>query len=196
MPGHATKKGVPRKALPSHVGLASLISLRSGAWRRPVPRPSSWECQWSSRRFRPWPKFSRARCCRAAAGSAGTAYRRIRGAGRYLCASCPPPSLRISSVLVDVDFEILTGHARSSDLHLVLVFVFDDVDGRSRGVAAFGEPVVIQKFVENARQPVLIRSCRCHNLVLLVLFWFNFIFFRSPFRSGFIRNRSNPVPAA
>lgn len=35
-------------------------------------------------------------------------------------------------VLVDVDFEIFTSHARSGDLHLVLVFVFDDVDGRSR----------------------------------------------------------------
>ena len=39
--------------------------------------------------------------------------------------------------------------------HLVFVLILDDVDGRSRGVVAFGKPVVAQKIVENARQPDL-----------------------------------------
>ena len=43
------------------------------------------------------PKYSRARYCRAAAGSAGTACRRTRGAGRCLCAWRPPPCSRSSS---------------------------------------------------------------------------------------------------
>ena len=86
-------------------------------------------------------------------------------------------------VLVEMNLEILLGHARSSHFDLVFVVVLQDVDGRSRGVAALYEPIVAQKIVENARQPVLITSCRYHSFVLLELFWFN-IRFLSPAPSG------------
>ena len=71
--------------------------------------------------------------------------------------------------------EILLGHTRGGDFHLVFVLILDDVDGRSRGVAALHEPIVAQKIVENARQPVLITSCRYHNFVLLNYFGLTFV---------------------
>lgn len=88
-------------------------------------------------------------------------------------------------VFVDVDLEVLLGHTRSGDLDLVFVFTVDDVDGGSRGAAALGQPVVAQNLVENSRQPVLIRSCRCHNFVLLGFIRFNCFPFYRPLSERF-----------
>ena len=70
-------------------------------------------------------------------------------------------------VLVDMHLEIVARHTRSGDFHLIFVLILEDVDGRSRGVVAFGEPFAAQKIVENARQPILITSYRYHSFVLL-----------------------------
>ena len=91
--------------------------------------------------------------------------------------------------------EILLGHTRGGDFHLVFVLVLDDVDGRSRGVVAFGKPVVAQKIVENARQPVLITSYRYHSFVLLGFIWFNISFhLRASYEALSYPIRSNPMP--
>ena len=98
-------------------------------------------------------------------------------------------------ILVDMHLEILLGHTRGGDFHLVFVLILDDVDGRSRGVVAFGKPVVAQKIVENARQPVLITSYRYHSFVLLGFIWFNISFHLcASYEALSYPIRSNPMP--
>ena len=56
--------------------------------------------------------------------------------------------------LVEVDAEVVFGHARGCHLHFILVFLLDDVDGWSGGLGA-SHPVGVEEITEDARYPVL-----------------------------------------
>ena len=61
---------------------------------------------------------------------------------------------------VDVDLEVLLGESRCGEFHIVLFFVLNHIDGRSRVGRPF-HPAVVEKVVENVRQPAIMRSsCR------------------------------------
>ena len=62
-------------------------------------------------------------------------------------------------LIVQIDLEVVFGHTGSRNLNPVLLFGFDDVDRRSREIRLH-KPFVAEEIVEDARQPVLIFSCR------------------------------------
>ena len=62
-------------------------------------------------------------------------------------------------VLVHMDLEVFLGETRSGQLHVVLFFVFNYIDGRSGVVRPF-HPAVVEEVVEDVRQPALIPSNR------------------------------------